>query len=156
MEEVRRQLLEKYNAFVEKFGAMSLNKNKKVILEDPEGFVICSSLEIKESHNVYRPADILYRSNKVHQEVYKTDDPVSGLLYVLSMTGKVDIPMISEIVDRDSEEIIRELGDNIYYNPISQEWEESSKFLSGNVYVKKVEIEKILEQLKQEYANNSN
>ena len=143
IEELRKVLREKYEAFVKKWGYLNSNKNKKVILEDPDGFLICSSLEVKEFHGVYRPADILHKSRYTPVEKYTTDDVRQGLLYVLSMTGRVDMTMLSEVTGNDEEILVSELGDAIYYNPMICEYEPADRFLAGNVYQKMLSVKAI-------------
>lgn len=146
IEELRRKLKEKYEEFCKLFGPLNKSRNKSVILQDDMGFIICSSLEVKISHNTYVPADVLTKSNKAVSEVLQTENPVEALMWGLSIRGKVAIDEICTIVDKDEHEVIQELGDLIYYNPIISEWEESSKFLAGNVVRKLAECEVLCPQ----------
>lgn len=133
MKELREKLKLLYDAFVSKYG--TLNKNKRVLLQHPDGFKIMSSLEVRTGHNEYIASDILTKEDEPDVP-YRCENVMDALSYVLGMYGKVDIDAISEIVDRDSQEIIAELGDTVYLNPDTDEWETKDKYLANNVYRK--------------------
>ncbi|MCA9215601.1 MAG: DEAD/DEAH box helicase family protein, partial [Planctomycetales bacterium] len=73
-----------------------------------------------------------------------------GLLVSLDRKGTIDLPFISTLYGKPEAEIIAELGDLIYRDPISQHWETADVYLSGNVRVKL----KQAEQAGAEFARN--
>lgn len=134
-QEIRKRLLELYNDFILLYGPLNKPYNKRIILQDEMGFLILASLERKDG-NGWVAADVLYRSNKEPVEVIKTDSPVDALSWVLGVYGKVDLDIIASIVNLSHEEILHELGNLVYLNPESGEYETADKYLSGNVYQK--------------------
>jgi len=152
--DLREKLRNAYNKFIEKYGSMNKARNRNIILNDSHGLVILASVEVKNGSE-YTPADILTKSVKGKLEEYKTENVVDALSYCLGIYGRVDLNIISEITDREWPEIINDLGDLIYYNPIKEEWEEASKWLSGNVYDKMIKTEQILNKLKYESSETT-
>ena len=138
IEELRAKLREEYESFVKLYGQLNKSINKRIIMKDEMGFIICASLETKTGHNQYAPADILVRSNKAVVEELRTSNPVEALAYTLSAVGRVDMGMMERITGNSEEILVSELGDAIYWNNIEECYEESSKWLSGNVYLKMV------------------
>ena len=71
-----------------------------------------------------------------------------GLILSLSNRGKVDIPYICDICQKDKYEVLQELRGAIFQNPstwneqIDQGWESKEEYLSGNLRKKLVEAEK--------------
>src|SRR5207245_7039066 len=59
-----------------------------------------------------------------------------GLLVSLDQKGKVDMPYIATLYNKDVREIIAELGDLLYQDPDTQEWLTADAYLSGNVRAK--------------------
>ncbi len=59
-----------------------------------------------------------------------------GLLVSLDQKGMVDFGFIESLYGKGKDEIIRELGDLIYLNPESGNWETADVYLSGNVRAK--------------------
>ena len=59
-----------------------------------------------------------------------------GLLVSLNHRGKVDLPTIATLYDKPVREIIAELGDLLYQDPNTGEWQTADAYLSGNVRAK--------------------
>ena len=73
--------------------------------------------------------------------VTKVTSAEAGLLVSLNRTGCVDLPLISKLYGRGELEIISELGDLIYRDPVSKVWETADAYFSGNVRAKLVQAE---------------
>ena len=56
-----------------------------------------------------------------------------GLLVSLNQRGTVDLPFIGELYGKTKSEIVAELGDLIYPDPVSRTWQTADAYLSGNV-----------------------
>jgi N12 class adenine-specific DNA methylase/intein/homing endonuclease len=56
-----------------------------------------------------------------------------ALAVVLNERGRVDMARIAELRNLTESEAVRELGDLVYFNPTSQEWETADQYLSGLV-----------------------
>jgi N12 class adenine-specific DNA methylase len=59
-----------------------------------------------------------------------------GLLVSLNQRGTVDLPFIATLYGKPEEQIISELGDLIFHDPESKNWETADAYLSGNVRAK--------------------
>ena len=77
--------------------------------------------------------------------------PRKGLLVSLNQRGAVDLAYIAELYGKPEEQIITELGDLIYRDPESKEWQTADAYLSGNVRSKL----KAAEAAGPEYARNA-
>lgn len=145
-ESIRGKLKELYELFVSKYGQLNKTRNKNIINQDVYGFQILASLE-KRIGSDWFPSDILTRSNKVENEEPRTDSVSEALAYTLATVGYVSLDMISRITDKEIDECINELGDLIYLNPSTMEFEEASRFLSGNIYQKIENTTRILNEV---------
>lgn len=142
IEAIRSKLKSAYDTFVQLYGNLNKSRNRITILKDDMGFVILASLERKgEGSKEWISSDILTRSNDEPMSIPVTEDPIEALSYSLGIYGKVDTDVICSIVNKEWKECVNEIGDLIYYNPIVGEWENASRFLSGNVYVKLLQCE---------------
>lgn len=147
---VRSELNDAYIAFREMYGPLGKTRNRNIIDKDPYGFTVMSSVEVKMGHNEYVPADILTKSAKGIQEIYRTDNVTEALGYVMGMYGKVDLQMISDICDKEIDECTRELGDLIYWHPMEERWCTAEEWLSGNVWKKMIETRHKLQEYERE------
>ncbi len=143
--ELRKKLKQAYDAFYELYGRMNSPRNRRIINLHPEGYKILASVEVKLDQE-YHEADILTKSRYGETEVLRTSDCKEALSYVLAMKGCVDLAVIEEIVDLEKEEVIRELGDLILYNPIVDKWETQDRLCSGNVVDKLQKIETLIRE----------
>lgn len=141
---LREQLNNYYNRLSKEFGQLNKPANKKLILADAAyGLLMLSSLERKEG-NEFVSADILNATLQKKQEHFSTDDPTEAMARSLNDYGKVNIEFIARSIGQSEENTINLLGDHIYYNPSSGQWETADQYLSGNVVQKLGIAEKIL------------
>ena len=132
----RDQLNSKYEHFVVEYGLLNSPDNRRRILEDTAfGVIALSSLERREGERFVK-ADILTHSIHQVKERFITDDPIEALAHSLNDTGKVDTGFISAAMGLDENEVINRLGNHVYMNPASNEWETADQYLSGNVVEK--------------------
>lgn len=135
-EELRKNLNETYEALVKGYGLLNSATNRQRILKDEAfGLTMLSSLERKEGEQFVK-ADILTQSLVPKQEVFTTDNPLEALAKSLNDKGKVDIEFIAAATDSTEAETIEVLGNHIYLNPSTLQWETADQLLSGNVVFK--------------------
>jgi len=79
---------------------------------------------------------VLIESLAKSEEHFKTDDPVEALARCLNEKGKVDTGFIEAATGLSETEVISSLGNHIFLNPQSREWETADLYLSGNVVAK--------------------
>lgn len=144
--EDRENLNNTYELFVTTYGPLNTPDNRRRILEDTAfGIITLSSIERKEGDR-YVKADILTHSIHQAKERFVTDDPVEALAHSLNDTGKVDIGFISAAMSMEENEVLNRLGNHVYLNPASNEWETADQYLSGNVVEKLRQAERLQEQ----------
>ena len=77
----------------------------------------------------------------------KAESVSDGLIMSLSNRGKVDIPYIAELCQKEKYEVLQELRGSIFQNPNSwneqpyEGWETKEEYLSGNLRKKLIEAE---------------
>ena len=64
-----------------------------------------------------------------------------ALAVVLNERGRVDIDHVAELLHRDAEGVIADLGDAIFRNPADGSWQTSDAYLSGPVRTRLVEAQ---------------
>ena len=132
-ESLRQNLNELYDRFVRQYGHLNDRKNHEQILMDAGGREILF-LERKVDKETLK-ADIFHQpvSFSLH-EVTEVGNAQEALSASLNKFGAVDIEyMLSLLPDISEEEMLFELHDRIYYNPLEEEYEIAEKFISGNV-----------------------
>lgn len=88
----------------------------------------------------YNPDDDTAAKTRVFTEnaVTTTKEPVinspeDALLYVMGEHGRIDLNQIADLAKSTPGVVRDELGDKIFLEPISGEWQTSARYLSGNV-----------------------
>ena len=76
-----------------------------------------------------------------------------ALAVTLNETGRVDIDHLAELLDRDPETALAQLGDAVFRNPATEAWETDDAYLSGSVRTKLALAEAAAERDDQ-YARN--
>ena len=154
--DARRQLNWAYERFTSAYGPInkttfSETKDGTVIRrmpnlakfrEDPDAMLVMSLEEYDEATGKATKAAIMQR------DVVGKKPPVTsvtsaeeGLLVSLDQRGGVDIPFISQLYGKPDEQVIAELGDLIYRDPESKQWQTADAYLSGNVRSKLTQAE---------------
>lgn len=142
----RDQLNNTYEDFTAVYGLLNSPDNRRRILEDTAfGVIALSSLERRDGERFVK-ADILTRSIHQVKERFITEDPVEALAHSLNDTGKVDTGFISAAMGLDENEVVSRLGNHVYLNPVSNEWETADQYLSGNVVEKLRQAERLYGQ----------
>lgn len=142
----RELLNSKYERFVANYGLLNSPDNRRLILEDTAfGVITLSSLERRDGERFVK-ADILTHSIHQIKERFVTDDPIEALAHSLNDTGKVDIGFISAAMRLEETEVIGPLGNHIFLNPSTNEWETADLYLSGNVVEKLRQAENLSKQ----------
>ena len=76
-----------------------------------------------------------------------------ALAVTLNETGRVDIDHLAELLDRDPETALAQLGEAVFRNPCTEAWETDDAYLSGSVRTKLALAEAAAERDPQ-YARN--
>jgi N12 class adenine-specific DNA methylase len=132
--DARKRLNGAYDNFREKFGP--LNKPENVKAAKKLNMKELLTLEILEDGK-WRKADIFNRPVAFStDEMHSVTDAHEALAQSLNDYGKPDVRYMAALTGKSEEEICDELDGEIYYNPLSEEWEIKARFISGNVIEK--------------------
>ncbi|WP_345947670.1 helicase-related protein [Mucilaginibacter sp. PAMB04274] len=134
--ELRRELNQAYEGFIEQFDLLNHPANRQRVLSDVAfGFRMLSSVEVRENDRFVR-SDIFHGPVYHRSERVKTDDPAEALAISLNELGRVDLALIAELTGLDNTAVIVALDRQILYNPGANDWETTDAYLSGNVVSK--------------------
>ena len=128
------QLNKTYDAFTAQYGLLSSNANRRAFSQD-SSYCLLSSLEIvDEEGNLERKADIFTkRTIRRPESVTSVDTASEALAVSIGEKAKVDLPYMAELANKTEDEITEELAGVIFKNPLTDQWEASDEYLSGNV-----------------------
>ena len=141
----RRNLNTLYDDFVITYGYLNNRENVKAAKK--LGIQEVLSLEVKDERGKWQKADIM-----LHPVAFSTDDlheagtPQEALAASLNDYGKPDMRYMTALTGMSEEELLTALKGEVFYNPLSGEYEIKAKFIAGNV------IEK-LEQIQRQCGN---
>ena len=134
-----------YNNYVSNFGPLTGPKTARVFEDDPE-YPLLTALENvdPETEGIFCADIFTKRTSRPYEPLRELpDDPKAAMLKVLAHTGKLNIPLMAELLDQDEQAVIRSLTDNnlIFRDPVTGEYETSDAYLSGDVRQKLAEAQ---------------
>jgi N12 class adenine-specific DNA methylase len=144
----RKELNRTYDRFVAAYGPINKTtfgetKDGSVIRrmpnlvkfrEDPDAMLVMSLEEYDEVTGRATRAPIMERDVVGrHEQVTRVRTAEEGLLVSLNRFGSVNLAEIAKLYGRPESQVIQELGDLIYRNPETRQWETADVYLSGNV-----------------------
>ena len=117
-----------------RYGLINSTANKRAFRQD-SSYCLLASLEIlDEEKNLKRLADIFTkRTIRKPEPVTSVDTPSEALALSIGEKAKVDMPFMVQLCGKSEQEITDELAGAIFRNPVTQQWETSDEYLSGNV-----------------------
>ena len=142
--DLRQSLNIHYDTFVKNYGNLNDRKNLDLIKMDTGGREILS-LEHSDNGKLVK-ADIFNQPVAFNpNEIKHIDTSIEALSASLNKFGEVNTRyMLSLLPDKSAEEMIDELHERIYYNPLIGNYETSDKFIAGNVVEKAEALEQYL------------
>ena len=148
------KLNEEYDTFTEKYGLISSNANKRAFSQD-SSYCLLTSLEfLDDKGELKRKADIFTKRTIRRAETVTSVDTASEALAVsIGERAGVDLSYMAQLSGKTEEELTEELAGIIFRNPISEKWEPSDEYLSGNVR-EKLQIAKQFAEHHPEYQVN--
>ena len=128
------KLNEEYDTFTAKYGLLSSNANKRAFSQD-SSYCLLTSLEfLDDKGELKRKADIFTKRTIRRAETVTSVDTASEALAVsIGERAGVDLSYMAQLSGKTEEELTEELAGVIFKNPISEKWEPSDEYLSGNV-----------------------
>lgn len=123
-----------YDSFTAQYGLISSNANRRAFSQD-SSYCLLASLEIlDEEGKLKRKADIFTKRTIRRPEAVTSVDTASEALAVsIGERAKVDVPFMAQLAGKTEDEITEELSGVIFKNPLTDQWEMSDEYLSGNV-----------------------
>jgi N12 class adenine-specific DNA methylase len=105
--------------------------------EDPDAMLVMSLEDYDELTGKATKAPIMQKDVVGPKApITRVETAEEGLLVSLNERGLIDLPFISQLYGKPEETIISELGDLIYRDPATKEWQTADAYLSGNVRLK--------------------
>ncbi|MBR0411742.1 MAG: N-6 DNA methylase [Eubacterium sp.] len=128
------RLTDLYDSFTASYGLISSTANRRAFAQD-SSYCLLASLEIlDEEGKLLRKADIFSkRTIRRAEPVTSVDTPSEALALSIGEKAGVDLPFMSGLCGKTEEEIIQDLSGVIFKNPLTEQFETSDEYLSGNV-----------------------
>lgn len=144
LQQYRDILNDVYDEFVAQYGYLHAKANRMAFREDP-GLPLLLSLEkFDDATGVAEKSDIFtVRTVSKMVKVERCTFEVDALLVSMQEYGYVNLSYIAKLMAKPEDVVLAELLklDAIYQNPITNEYEISSIYLSGNVRSKLLQAE---------------
>lgn len=140
---LRQNLNTYYDAYVAKWGQFHCNDNKEFIMLDALGMEIFT-IETLHENKIFK-ADIM-----LEPVAFKKVDinakllPLEALASSLNYYGGVDMEYMCQSTQKEESELIEDLTGEMFYNAITDCWEEKGKFLAGNVVSKSKDLQTLM------------
>ena len=177
-------LNDKYDEFVNKYGAITSKANDRAFRDDADYPLLCSLENVDEDGEVTK-ADMFYKQTiKPEVTIDRVETAVEALNISISEFGEVNIPFMLSIYtpdingygedknnnfsdenrsdDAERQKLIEELRGLIFLNPsrynennMDEGWETADEYLSGNVRSKLTLAEKYAEETPEIFRINA-
>lgn len=135
-----------YNEFTEKHGAVNATKNVRIYGDDAGSAEVCA-LEIwdDEEGEVLALADTFDKRVIGAELVPNIETAEDAYYHSLDIKGRIDFRFMAEVLGQEEDQIKQKLlGDLVFLNPLTHEYEAQHQYLSGNVVRKLAEAEQAL------------
>mgnify|MGYP002593212334 FL=1 len=142
---LRRKLNGCYENFTALLGDLNKKENAAFILNDPGGREVLGLERFVEGRK--QLSDIFRRPVSFDPyELKHVDTAAEALAASLNKFGRVEFPYMESLASRSRQELIDELGDLIFYNPMVKGYEIRERLAAGNVVAKAEWIEDYLKE----------
>lgn len=140
LHELQAKLGAQYDKFVKKYSYLNISNNVNAIKEDCQAPLI-SSLENMVDDKVYEKAAIFTEATISSNEQIIPQTALSALAMSINYYGHVNLDYIAEVYPKSQSEIIEELNEEVYFDPIDEVYYTKDEFLSGDVVTKLQKLE---------------
>lgn len=131
--ELRKKLNDLYDAYTGKHGALNDKANKNAVNGVNAELL---ALEVKDG-KAWRKADIFMKPVAFSMdEIHDADSAHDALAQSLNDYGYPDPTYMVALTGMDESELMMKLDGDVYWNPLSEKYEITAKFVSGNVVEK--------------------
>ncbi len=151
---LQQKLNQTYDMFTSHYGLISSSANRRAFSQDSSYCLLASLEYLDEEGKLERKADIFTKQTiRKARPVTHVDTSTEALALSISERAKVDISFMAGLTEKSEEEIVTDLTGIIFKNPITNQWESSDEYLSGNVR-EKLAIARELEKTHSEFSVN--
>ncbi len=150
--ELRKELVKQYDRFYRMFRELNGKDNAKFLLMDAGGREMLSlerSINGKIQKADIFTAPVSFNAN----EVKHVDTPQEALAASLNKFGEVNLEYMENLSEIDSQELLKQLDNRIFYNPMMKNYEIKDRFIAGNVVAKAEWIENYLKDYPDDKAS---
>ena len=146
--DLRKELNGTYDKFVEEFGMLNKAENRKAAEKLKITDVLALEIRVDNGQSSmvngqWVKADIMLRPIAFStEELHGADTPQEALAQSLNDYGRPDMKYMSAMTGMDEDELLEALDGEVFYNPLSKEYEIKAKFICGNVIEKLETIKK--------------
>ena len=131
---LQKKLNQQYDRFSSRYGLISSTANRRAFSQDSSYCLLASLEYLDEEGKLKRKADIFSkRTIRRAKPVTSVDTASEALAVSIGERAKVDLPFMAELSGKTEEQITEELAGAIFRNPLTDKWETSDEYLSGNV-----------------------
>ncbi|MDO5425156.1 MAG: N-6 DNA methylase [Eubacteriales bacterium] len=131
---LQNQLNQEYDRFTARYGLISSTANKRAFSQDSSYCLLCSLEIVDENGKLKRKADIFTkRTIRKPEPVTSVDTASEALVVCIGERARVDVPFMAQLSGKTEDEVVEELTGVIFKNPLTDRWEMSDEYLSGNV-----------------------
>ena len=151
---IQERLNTLYDNFNNKFGRIHDTLNKRAFNNDSNYYLLCS-LEIMNNDGTFKAKADMFTERTIQKHVIVESVDTSSEALTLSISEKacVDFEYMSALTGKDFDTITNDLYGVIFKNPVTERWETSDEYLSGNVK-NKLEIAKSYSAVDPQYKVN--
>ena len=134
VEEAQLKLNQAYDRFQEKYGNLSSTANRRVF-EDDSSYVLLTSIEDTDADGKVIGKGRFFSERTIRRAipVDHVETASEALIVSLNTSAKVDLPYMAQLCGKTEEEVVTALRGEIYKDPISDKWQTTDEYLSGNV-----------------------
>lgn len=154
---LRKALNKAYDSFVEKYGYLNAQKNKKAIREFADRYAILSleNYSTEGKKITVTKSDVFTKDTIAANRTAESAENVEeGLTISLNSTGAVDVSLIARLTGQDAAGVTRQLIDQrLVFKDKDGNLIPAAQYLSGNVRAKLREMEG-LTGIDKDYLNN--
>ncbi|MCK1478253.1 DEAD/DEAH box helicase family protein [Bradyrhizobium sp. 197] len=107
--------------------------NIQPFLDDPDCWLVASIEDYDLETNTAKPGPIFTERVIAPPAAPEITSAADALAVVLNERGRVDIDHIAELLHRDRDDVVAELGSAVFRDPANGSWQTADSYLSGHV-----------------------
>ena len=131
------QLGDAYDHFVRKYGYLNAKYNRQLFADDPNApFLRALERWNEEQQTATKTKVFSERTIRTLTAPTGAASAVDALAICLNQKGHIDLDYMATLYGKTKVEIVAELGDDLFHDPVLDQWQTKAEYLSGNVLQK--------------------